>query len=94
VLDGEPLTVDELKALARLPTREVLDAQLVGVVASPLTGLVRGLNGLIQGLALQLGQIAEQKASGEPEGVKTHEPEAEAEAEAPAEETSTDEDKE
>jgi large subunit ribosomal protein L10 len=92
VLDGEPLSVDEIKAIARLPTREVLHAQLVGVVASPLTGLVRGLNGLIQGLALQLGQIAEQGLIGgdapapEPEGVETHEPEAEA---AP-EETSTD----
>ena len=96
-MDGDPHAGDEIKALARLPTREVLDAQLVGVVASPLTGLVRGLNGLIQGLALQLGQIAEQKASSapEPEGVKTPEPEAEAPAEEPeAEQTSTDESEE
>ena len=34
--------------------------QLVGVLASPITGLVRGLNQLIEGLAQQLGQIAEQ----------------------------------
>jgi len=65
VLDGAPLSVDEIRAIARLPTREVLHAQLVGVVASPLTGLVRGLNGLIQGLALQLGQIAEQGLIGQ-----------------------------
>ncbi len=38
----------------------MLDGQLAGVVASPLTGLVRGLGSMIQGLALQLGQIAEQ----------------------------------
>jgi large subunit ribosomal protein L10 len=98
VLDGEPLSVDEIKAIARLPTREVLHAQLVGVVASPLTGLVRGLNGLISGLAVQLQQIAEQgliegdQPAPEPEGVKAHEPEAgaraeDAEAEAPAEES-------
>ena len=37
-----------------------LNAQFAGVVASPLTGLVRGLGSMIQGLALQLGQIAEQ----------------------------------
>jgi large subunit ribosomal protein L10 len=96
VLDGEPVSVDEIKAIALLPAREVLHAQLVGVVASPLTGLARGLNGLIQGLALQLGQIAEQGLIGsdqpaaEPEGVTSHEPEAPAEAEAepkaPAEE--------
>jgi uncharacterized membrane protein len=47
------------KSIARLPTRDVLTAQFAGVVASPLTGLVRGLGSMIQGLALQLGQIAE-----------------------------------
>ncbi len=71
VMDGTPLSVDELKVIARLPTREVLDAQLVGMVASPLTGLVRGLNGLISGLALQLGQIAEQGPRSRPRN-RTH----------------------
>jgi large subunit ribosomal protein L10 len=47
------------KSIAKLPSREVLVGQFAGVIASPLTGLVRGLGGLIQGLALQLGQIAE-----------------------------------
>ena len=79
VMDGTPLSVDELKVIARLPTREVLNAQLVGVVASPLTGLVRGLNGLIQGLALQLGQIAEQGLIGQ----ETPDPDAEPKEEQP-----------
>ena len=48
------------KSIAKLPSREVLIGQFAGVVASPLTGIVRGLNALIQGLAPQLGQIAEQ----------------------------------
>jgi large subunit ribosomal protein L10 len=60
VMGGEVLTVEQLAALSRLPAREVLHAQLVGVVASPITGLVRGLNALIAGLAIQLQQIAEQ----------------------------------
>jgi len=47
------------KSIAKLPSRDVLNGQLAGVVASPLTGLVRGLGSMIQGLALQLGQIAE-----------------------------------
>jgi large subunit ribosomal protein L10 len=57
----ESLSLDEdaFKSIARLPSRDVLNGQLAGVVASPLTGLVRGLGSLIQGLALQLGQIAE-----------------------------------
>ncbi len=60
LMDGEELDPDSFKAIARLPGREALNAQLAGVVASPLTGLVRGLGSMIQGLALQLGQIAEQ----------------------------------
>ena len=58
-MEGLDLDADKFKSIARLPTREVLDGQLAGVVASPLTGLVRGLGSMIQGLALQLGQIAE-----------------------------------
>jgi large subunit ribosomal protein L10 len=60
LMDGETLDPDSFETIARLPGREQLNAQLAGVVASPLTGLVRGLGSMIQGLALQLGQIAEQ----------------------------------
>ena len=60
VVDGEALDADQLREIARLPTRDVLYGQLVGVVASPITGLVRTLGALISGLAVQLGQIAEQ----------------------------------
>ena len=59
-MEGLSLDEDRFKAIAKLPGREVLIGQFAGVVASPLTGLVRGLGSLIQGLALQLGQIAEQ----------------------------------
>jgi len=58
-MDGTSLDESAFKSIAKLPTREVLNGQLAGVVASPLTGLVRGLGSMIQGLALQLGQIAE-----------------------------------
>ena len=60
LMEGEELDVDSFTAIAKLPGREALNAQIAGVVASPLTGLVRGLGSMIQGLALQLGQIAEQ----------------------------------
>jgi large subunit ribosomal protein L10 len=60
LMDGAELTGDEVQAIARLPARDVLYGQLVGLVASPVTGLVRGLNGLLGGLAVQLAQIAEQ----------------------------------
>jgi large subunit ribosomal protein L10 len=58
-MDGTSLDEETFKSIALLPSREMLYAQFAGVVASPLTGLVRGLGSLIQGLALQLGQIAE-----------------------------------
>ncbi len=59
LMAGESLDADSFKAIARLPGRDQLNAQFAGIVASPLTGLVRGLGSMIQGLALQLGQIAE-----------------------------------
>jgi len=66
-MDATNLDEEAFKAIARLPGREVLNGQLAGVVASPLTGLVRGLGSMIQGLALQLGQMAEKGlVSGEP----------------------------
>jgi large subunit ribosomal protein L10 len=58
-MDGLSLDEEKFKSIARLPAREVLDGQLAGIVASPLTGLVRGLGSMIQGFALQLGQLAE-----------------------------------
>ncbi len=58
-MDATSLDEVAFKSIAKLPGREVLNGQLAGVVASPITGLVRGLGSMIQGLALQLGQIAE-----------------------------------
>jgi len=65
VMGGEVITAEQITALSRLPAREVLHGQLVAMVASPITGLVRGLNALIVGLAIQLQQIAEQKPADE-----------------------------
>jgi large subunit ribosomal protein L10 len=64
-MDGLSLDDDKFNSIARLPSRDVLNGQLAGVVASPLTGLVRGLGSMISGLALQLGQIAEQGLVGQ-----------------------------
>jgi len=63
-MDGTSLDEPAFKSIAKLPSREVLNGQLAGVVASPLTGLVRGLGSMIQGLAIQLGQIAEKELVG------------------------------
>ena len=86
LLNGDVLTADDVRSIARLPSREVLYGQLVGTIAAPVSGLVRTLNALIQGLAVQLGQIAEKGlVSGEaPAAQPAPEPEAAAEPEAPA----------
>ena len=44
VLDGKPLTAEEIQALATLPPREVILAQLLGLLQAPATQLVRLLN--------------------------------------------------
>lgn len=91
-MDGTSLDEAAFKSIAKLPGREVLNGQLAGVVASPLTGLVRGLGSMIQGLALQLGQIAERGlVSGEAPAAeeKPAEPEPEKAEEAPVEEAPT-----
>ena len=89
LLNGAALSADDVRSIARLPAREVLNAQLVGTIAAPLSGLVRTLNALIAGLAIQLKQIADQgmvggeappgsEAVAEPEVEAVAEPEADA----------------
>ncbi len=85
LMGGAELDVEQIRSLSRLPSREVLYGQLVGVVASPISGLVRTLNALISGVAVALGQVQAKKESGEiPAGeapaAATEEPAAEAEA--------------
>jgi large subunit ribosomal protein L10 len=60
VMNGEPLTAEQIADIARLPARDQLHGQLVGMIAAPITGLVRTLNALIAGLAIQLKQIADE----------------------------------
>jgi large subunit ribosomal protein L10 len=60
VMNGEPLTAEQITAIAQLPAKDVLHGQVVGMIAAPITGLVRGLNALIAGLAIQLKQIVDE----------------------------------
>jgi large subunit ribosomal protein L10 len=65
LMDGGVLDASQIVAISRLPSREALYGQLVGVVASPVNGLVRTLGALLGGLAAALGQVREKKESGE-----------------------------
>jgi large subunit ribosomal protein L10 len=65
IMNGSPLSAEEIRSIARLPAREVLHAQLVGAVASPLSGLARTLNALVAGVAVALQQVVEQRTRSE-----------------------------
>jgi large subunit ribosomal protein L10 len=90
VMNGEALDPDSFQTIAKLPGREQLNAQFAGIVASPLTGLVRGLGSMVQGLAGQLQQIADQGlVSGEaPDAPKDEKSEPDPDPEESSEESS------
>jgi len=72
LMDGAALTAADVGAISRLPSREVLYGQLVGLVAMPLSGLARTLNAVVGGLAIALNGVLEKKQSGElPSGTTT-----------------------
>ncbi|HWY89582.1 MAG TPA: 50S ribosomal protein L10 [Solirubrobacteraceae bacterium] len=93
LMDGATLDPEQIRSISRLPSREALYGQLVGVVASPVSGLVRTLGALVGGLAVALGQVREKQESGEiPAGEAPAAPEEPAVAEeAPVEEPAPEE---
>lgn len=61
--DGAVLSKAEVQALAALPSREQLTAQLVGTIAAPLSGFVRVLNGNVASVVYALSAIKDKKAA-------------------------------
>jgi large subunit ribosomal protein L10 len=64
VVDGSPVTVEEIQALATLPPKEVLLAQLLGVLQAPATQLVRLLNEPGSQLARLVDAIGKKNGAG------------------------------
>ena len=65
VLGGKVVTADQLKALASLPSREQLLAQVVGTIAAPMRNLVGTLNAVPRNLVGVIDQIQKKKAAEE-----------------------------
>ncbi|HEY6017297.1 MAG TPA: 50S ribosomal protein L10 [Gaiellaceae bacterium] len=101
VMQARTLTADEVDALSKLPSIDVLRGQVVGAILGPLNailGLVnaplQNLHGLIDARIEQLGGAEAEAAPAEPEPEpeaaapepEAAEPEPEPEAEAPADE--------
>ena len=61
VLDGEPLPASGVSALAKLPSREVLLAQLLGLLQAPASQLLRTIQEPGASLVRLLGAIEKSK---------------------------------
>jgi len=61
VVEGKVLTVDGVRELSTLPSKEELLSKMLGSLKSPINGFVDVLNGNLRGLVVVLNAIAEQK---------------------------------
>ena len=63
MVEGKVIGVDEVKALAALPSREELIAKLLGSMNAPISNTVNVLQGVIRNAVYVLDAIRSQKAS-------------------------------
>jgi large subunit ribosomal protein L10 len=98
ILQGSAMSAEQVENLAMLPPAEVLRAQLVGAIVSPLTTVValisaplRDLVGLIDARIEQLREQGDTSDAGTPAEEPVVEPEPEAEAETAQPEASAEE---
>ena len=61
VMDGQQYDAAQVEAIASLPSREQLLAQIAGAISGVARGLAVTINGVPSGLAQCIKQIAEQK---------------------------------
>lgn len=61
LLNGKPLTPEEIKAVAKLPSREVLIAQLIGLIQAPIRNLLSVIQGPNRSLVTALAAITDKK---------------------------------
>lgn len=62
-IDGSVIDSSEVSNLAKLPSREVLVAQVLRGLNAPITGLATALSGIMKGLVVALNAIAEKKGA-------------------------------
>ena len=62
-LQDKILEKKDIEALAKLPSKEVLRAQVVGAIKSPITGIVMVLNSTLKKFVICLDQIKQKKTS-------------------------------
>ena len=62
-VDGNVIDAEGVKNLAKLPSKEVLLAQVLGGLNAPITGFATVLNGTLKGLVVALNAIAEKQGA-------------------------------
>lgn len=62
-VEGKTIDAAEVENLAKLPSKEVLVAQVLGGLNAPITGFVTVLNGTMKGLVVALNAIAEKQSA-------------------------------
>ncbi len=64
ILEGKIVTDQEVTKIASLPPLPVLQAQLLGQMQAPISGLHRALNWNLQSLVMTLNAISQKKSQG------------------------------
>jgi len=64
VVEGKAVTAEEIKALANLPSKEVLLSQMLSVMNGPTTNFVGVFSALLRKMVGTLDAIKDQKAQG------------------------------
>jgi large subunit ribosomal protein L10 len=98
LLQGQPVSAEQVQKLAALPPADVLQSQVLGAVVGPLSAIVglftAPLRDLVGVLDARISQLQEQGGAAEPEAPEepaaTEEPAAEAPAEEASEESGSD----
>jgi large subunit ribosomal protein L10 len=66
-VDGRLISVQQIDALAKLPGREVLLAQVLAGMSGPMSGFAGVLSSLLRGFATAVDAYAKKRAETEPE---------------------------
>lgn len=61
MLGNKVISLEDIKSIANLPSRNVLLAQVLGTLQAPITGLVNALNGVLTNFVNVLDQVRKQK---------------------------------
>ena len=61
IIDGKVVDAEGVKALAKLPTRDVLLAQVLGGLNAPIQGFANVLQGTMRSLVIALNAVKEKQ---------------------------------